>query len=112
MDSGPWFPQTPKGKKEREPNYSGGIVLDHNDPSIVYLSRLKNRKFEIEKWTTHNKGKDWSVEELTSNSKNNNVRPFVIRDYSAQDPLKVLWMNAEKYIHYTDYQTAIKMNIR
>lgn len=112
VDSGPWFPQTPEGKKEREPNYSGGIVLDHNDPSIVYLSRLKNRKFEIEKWTTPNRGKDWSVEELTSDSENNNVRPFVIRDYSAQNPLKVLWMNVAKYIHYTDYQTSIKMNIR
>jgi len=112
VDSGPWFPQTPAGEKEREPNYSGGIVLDHNDPSIVYLSRLKNKRFEIEKWTTYNKGKDWSVEELTSNSENNNVRPFVIRDYSAQDSLRVLWLNVERYVHYTDYQTAIKMNIR
>ncbi|MGZ5191266.1 MAG: BNR-4 repeat-containing protein [Flavisolibacter sp.] len=112
VNSGPWFPQTPEGKKEGEPFYSGGIVLDHEDPAIVYLSRLKNKKFEIEKWTTPNKGIDWRVEEITSNSENNNVRPFVIRDYSAQDSLRMLWMNAEKYIHYTDYQTSIKMNIR
>lgn len=112
IDSGPWFPQTPVGTKEREPNYSGGIVLDHNDPSIIYLSRLKKGKFEIEKWTTGNKGKDWIVEAITSDSENNNVRPFVIRNYSTQDSLRVLWMNIEKYVHYTDYQTAIKMNIR
>ena len=112
VNSGPWFPQTPGGQKEREPFYSGGIVLDHEDPSIVYLSRLKNNKFEIEKWTTSNKGIDWSVEEITSNSENNNVRPFAIRNYSAQDSVKVLWMNFEKYIHYTDYQSSIKMNIR
>ena len=112
VNSGPWFPQTSKGEKEGEPFYSGGIVLDHEDPAIVYLSRLKNKKFEIEKWTTPNKGIDWRVEEITSNSENNNVRPFVIRNYSAQDSLKILWMNAEKYIHYTDYQTSIKMNIR
>ena len=112
INSGPWFPQTPEGKIEREPNYSGGIVLDHDDPSILYLSRLKNSTFEIEKWTTSNKGKDWKVEEITGHSENNNVRPFVIRNYPAKDSLKVLWMNAEKYIHYTDYRASIKMNIR
>jgi hypothetical protein len=78
----------------------------------VYLSRLKNTKFEIEKWTTANKGKDWVIEEITTNSENNNVRPFVIRNYSTQDSLKLLWMNVKKYIHYTDYQTSIKMNIK
>ena len=112
VNSGRWFPQTPGGTTEREPNYSGGIVLDHNDPSIVYLSRLKNKKFEIEKWTTHNNGKDWKVEAITSNSENDNVRPFVIRNYSAQDSLRVLWMNIEKYNHYTDYNTSVKMNIK
>ena len=112
VNSGPWFPRTVKGEKELEPNYSGGIVLDHGDPSIVYLSRLKNKKFEIEKWTTPDKGKDWRVEEITNDSENDNVRPFVIRNYSASDSLKLLWMNAEKYIHYTDYKSSIKMNIR
>src|SRR5687768_14423591 len=112
VNSGPWFPETPKGETEREPNYSGGIVLDHQDPSIVYLSRLKNKKFEIEKWTTVNKGKDWTTEEVTKYSEYNNVRPFVIRNYSRPDSLRVLWMNVKKYIHYTDYQTSIKMNIQ
>jgi len=112
VNSGPWFPQTPAGEKERESYYSGGIVIDHQDPAIIYLSRLKNKKFEIEKWTTFNKGINWRVEEITSDSENNNVRPFVIRNYPAQDSLKMLWMNAGQYIHYTKYQTSIKMNIR
>lgn len=112
VNSGPWFPETITGVKQREPNYSGGIVLDHADPSIVYLSRLKNKRFEIEKWTTADKGKHWRVEEITRKSENNNVRPFVIRNHAARDSLKLLWMNAEKYIHYTDYRSAIKMNIK
>ena len=112
VNSGPWFPQTPEGEKERELYYSGGIVLDHEDPAILYLSRLKDKKFEIEKWKTPNKGIDWNVEEITDNSENNNVRPFVIRNYSEQDSLRVLWMNVENYIHYTDYHSSIKMNIR
>ena len=78
----------------------------------MYLSREKNKKFEIEKWTTRNKGKDWRVEAITRNSENDNVRPFVIRNYSPRDSLKVLWMNVEQYIHYTDYQGSIRMDIR
>jgi hypothetical protein len=112
VNSGPWFPQTPKGENEREPNYSGGIVLDHEDASTVYLSRLKNKKFEIEKWITPNKGKDWMIEEITKDSENDNVRPVVIRNYSSHDSLKVLWMNIKNYTHYTEYQSSIKMNIK
>jgi hypothetical protein len=111
VDSGPWFPHTPAGARETEPNYSGGIVLDHNDPSKVYLSREKNGVYEIEQWTTDDKGKRWKVAEITRNSRFDNVRPFVIRDHPG-DSLRVLWMNVQKYIHYTDYQGGIRMSVR
>ena len=111
-NSGRWFPQTPDGKVEREPNYSGGIVLDHADPSIVYLAASKKGTFEIEKWTTPNKGKDWRVEDITSNSVSDNVRPFVIRNYIGEESSGVMWLNVKKYIHYTDYQTSVKLIIR
>ena len=109
-DAGPWFPHTREGALEREPNYSGGIVLDHNDPSHVYLSKERNGVFEIEHWTTDDKGKDWQVEDLTRNSQFDNVRPFVIRNHPG-DSLKVLWMNIRKYGHYTDYRGEIKMSV-
>jgi hypothetical protein len=50
--------------------------------------------------------------EETQRQRKNNVRPFVIGNYSVQDSLTLLWMNVEKYLHYTDVKTAIKMNIR
>jgi hypothetical protein len=111
VDSGPWFPQTQDGAQEREPNYSGGIVLDHGDPSRVYLSREKNGIFEIERWLTPDKGKTWDVVELTRNSSKDNVRPFVVRNHPG-DSVNVLWMNLERYVHYTDYRAAIKMSVR
>lgn len=110
-DAGPWFPDTAPGTREREPNYSGGIVLDHLDPSQVYLSREKNGVFEIERWSTTDKGKNWQVEEVTRNSKNDNVRPFVVRNHPG-DTRNLLWMNLERYVHYTDYRGGIKMSIR
>ena len=111
-EGGSWFPQTPEGEEEREPNYSGGISLDHQDPSTVYLSRQVNGTFEIERWTTNNQGKDWSSQAITQNSDLDNIRPFVIRNYNQDDDLRVLWMNVKHYQHYTDYNTAIKMNIK
>ena len=112
LNSGRWFPQTPKGTIESEPNYSGGIILDHSDPSTLYLSRMKNGKFEIEKWTTSDKGNNWNVTEVTANSTFNNVRPFVIRNHPNDGAPALLWMNVKKYVHYTNYETAIKIDIK
>jgi hypothetical protein len=109
-DAGSWFPHTRVGVREREPNYSGGIVLDHNDPSHVYLSKERNGVFEIEHWATDDKGKNWRVEDLTRNSQYDNVRPFVVRNHP-NDSLKVLWMNIQKYVHYTDFKGEIKMSV-
>lgn len=111
VNSGTWFPEN-TDNPQREPNYSGGLVLDHNDPSIVYLSRQKKGIFEIEQWQTPDKGKTWKIEEITGHSAQNNVRPFVIRNYNEHDSLRVLWMNVRKYIHYTDYDASIKMNLK
>lgn len=108
VDSGSWFPHTLPGATEREPNYSGGIVLDHSDPSHVYLSRERNGVYEIERWTTPDKGRNWDVTEITSDSRFDNVRPFVVRHHP-EDSVSVLWMNLQKYRHYTDYQSGIRM---
>jgi hypothetical protein len=39
-----------------EPNDSGGITLDHENPSTVYLSRQVGGVFETEVWTTPDRG--------------------------------------------------------
>ena len=47
--AGSTFPIFTRQKQERdpEPHYSGGIVLDHNDPCRVYLSRPVNGKHSV-----------------------------------------------------------------
>ena len=107
--AGGWFPQTPEGETEPEPHYSGGVILDHNDPSTVYLSREIDGVFEIERWTTGDGGETWSHEPITANSEKNNVRPVVPRNHPGGDTAAgLLWMHGD-YIHYTDYDTSIKM---
>ncbi|MFA7466431.1 MAG: BNR-4 repeat-containing protein [Parcubacteria group bacterium] len=68
--------------KDREPFYSGGMAINHQDPSIVYLSREINEMHEMEKWETPDWGKSWSSKIITSQSLAKNVRPVVPRNYN------------------------------
>ncbi len=110
LNSGRWFPETPPGETEPEPNYSGGISLDHENPNFVYLSRQKEGIFEIERWVTDDGGESWEKHRVTDNSANDNVRPVAIRNAETGNPLQFLWMNNRKYIHYTDFNSSIRMN--
>lgn len=105
--AGKWFPQTPVNQTEREPNYSGGISLDADNPSVVYLSKQVNGVFEIFKWTTNDKGATWDSLAITQNTPAGllNVRPIVPRNHKP-GLFDVLWMKGT-YIHYTNYNTSI-----
>jgi len=111
-NSGKWFPQTPVGEKEREPHYFGGMTIHPDNCNVLYLSRQINGVFEIERWETTDKADSWSKETLTENSTYDNVRPFIPRGLHNESSEIVLWMENQKYIHYTDYKTSIKYLIR
>jgi len=100
---------TSKSERELEPHYSGGIALDHSNPSIVYLSKPVKDIFEIEKFTTSDGGKNWISEPVTQNSLKDNVRPYAVCNSSASVNPDLLWMYGD-YRHYTDYSTIIKSN--
>ena len=91
-DSGPWFPQTLKGKKELEPYYFGGLSIHPTNGNVIYLSRLVNGIFEIERWETIDNGENWKSEAITKNSNYDNVRPFVPRELKKETGEIVLWM--------------------
>lgn len=110
--SGKWFPQTPDGQKEREPHYFGGITIHPGDADIIYLSRQINGIFEIERWETEDYGKTWMKEAITQNSKFDNVRPYIPRGLKADEHEVVLWMENQKYIHYTLYNSSIRYQVR
>ncbi len=105
------FPDTPANVEEPEPHYSGGIVIDHENPSVVYLSRPIRGVFEIERWTTPDFGASWKVEAVTKASIKDNVRPYVIRDYPAGKKPSVMWMQKDRYETYTQFQGSILMDI-
>ena len=92
---------------ERSPRYSGGITLDHEDPSRIYLSRQVGAgAWQVETRTTANNGVSWSpATALSAGAKN--VRPVSPRGMAATGgELSVIWMTGG-YLNYEDYDTAI-----
>lgn len=108
--AGPWFPQTPSGAKEREPFYSGGMALDQGNPSRVAVARNINNQFEIELLQRTDCGITWETTTITRASKELNVRPVFPRYDTLNEARYLLWMSG-KYVHYTDYKTAIKIMV-
>jgi BNR repeat-containing family member len=84
--------------------YSGGITLDHSDPSIVYLSRDVDGGYEIERWTTDDGGTSWHHTVVVPPG-TDNVRPVVPRGWD-QGPMSLLWLHGH-YGDYTTYRTSI-----
>jgi hypothetical protein len=109
VTSGSWFPQTPAGASEPEPNYSGGLFLDGDNPSVVYLSKQVNGVFEIFKYTTSDRGKTWVTEAITENTPAGllNVRPIVPRNHKP-GYFDVIWMRGT-YTFYAnrEYHTSL-----
>jgi hypothetical protein len=88
-----------------EQQYSGGIALDHANPSVVYLSRRIRGWWAIEKWTTPNGGSSWRHTSVVGDRGVSNLRPVVPRG-PAGGPVRVLWMRG-RYGTFTSYATSI-----
>lgn len=103
------FPRKQRKKEERnpEPHYSGGINIDHSNPSVIYLSKPVNDVFEIFKYTLVNE--KWEEEQITKGSDKDNVRPFVVRNMPEKKGHVLMWMYNFMYEHYTMYWSAIKV---
>lgn len=73
-----------------EPYYSGGVVLDHGDPSRVYLSRKVGRTWEVESWQTGDGGESWTAHAVTYGTAPpvKNIRPVVPRGGGS-----VMWLH-------------------
>lgn len=108
VKAGSWFPESTPGQEQREPNYSGGIVVDTENPDNVYLSLEKDGVFEIEHWHRRGPG-DWINRPVTINSSKDNIRPYAVLGAKGDNPLQLFFLTNDHYTHYTDYHSAVKM---
>jgi hypothetical protein len=88
-----------------EYEYSGGMALDHANPSVVYLSRQVRGWFEIERWSTGDGGARWRHRTAVRTSGADDLRPLVPRG-PAGGPIRLLWLHGH-YGSYTTYRTSV-----
>lgn len=89
-----------------EHQYSGGMALDHSDPSILYLSRRVAGRFEIERWVTPDGGARWTHVVVVRTPGTGDVRPVVPRN-AGPGSIELLWLRGP-YRSYTGYRTWIE----
>lgn len=88
---------------------TGGIVLDHNDTSRVFLSRVVGGRAEVEEWTTPDGGNTWQEGPTLSPSNQSCFRPAVARaDNVART---VVEFSCGEQDHWTKWNTAINARV-
>lgn len=96
-----------------ENHYAGGISIDPNHPSTVYLSAdvhpetgnaTATGRYQMWRGTTADGGAAWIWERLTDSQSADNLRPFVPR--GGGDHHAVLWLRG-RYTTYTDFDTDV-----
>jgi hypothetical protein len=88
-----------------EYEYSGGITLDHTNPSIVYLSRQVPGGWDVERWSTRDGGVHWRSAVVVPPDGTDNVRPVVPRGWD-RGPMSLLWLHGD-YGSYSQYRTSV-----
>jgi hypothetical protein len=88
----------PMTENGNEVGFGGGLVLDHANINVVYLSTHVNGVFELERWVTADKGLTWRTWQITSGSAAKNCRPVVPRN-TPGGKIDVVW-NYGTYITY------------
>jgi len=93
-----------------EPNYSGGITLDHADPARTLVARRVGGHFEIQQWQTTDGGHSWVSRVVTAGSGRGDYRPIRPRGQPGDD-LDIAWMRGG-YPSYSHYHTGVDVEVR
>jgi len=88
--------------------YSGGISLDHENPTHVFLSKKVNSGWQIQEWSTSDGGQTWSKVQDVSDSETKHCRPVCVRNYNSN--FKVAFWSGT-YNAMDDYDTNIESDL-
>lgn len=102
-----------RGLYEKEREYSGGICLDPDDLSVVYISanvdpvtgqKTGTGRYEVYRGRTSDGGRSWTWTPLTRDSRVDNLRPVVPAGHP--EGTFVLWFRGE-YRDYCHFNTEL-----
>jgi hypothetical protein len=83
----------------------GGVVLDHEDPSTVVLSRVEGATAVVQEWTTPDGGTTWMQVRRLSPAGRNCFRPAVSRGDGTES--KLVGFICGRLDHWTDFDTDL-----
>ena len=84
---------------------TGGVVLDHEDPSTVVLSRIEGTTAVVQEWTTPDGGATWIKAHRLSPAGKNCFRPAVSRGDGPES--KLIGFICGRLDHWTDFETDL-----
>ena len=86
-------------------HYAPGISLDHENPSVVYLSRKVGGRYVVQRWRTADRGATWRHRTIPAGRQGgDSLRPITPRGRATERD--VLWMQGD-YHGWTDYRTDV-----
>ena len=90
--------------------HSGGITLDHEDPSRLVLSRRPGQYYEVELWRTPDRGLSWLPPlPVTQGSPHHTFRPVIPRGFS--DPTRVIVLHVDGMpASFRNFRTVVMMD--
>ena len=84
---------------------TGGIVLDHEDPSTVLMSRVEGARAVVQEWTTPDGGTTWTKVRQVSPEGRSCFRPAVSRGDGPES--KMVGFICGRLAHWTDFDTDL-----
>lgn len=97
---------------DAERDYTGLVVLNPHNTNEIFMSanvnpisQMATEHYEMYRGLTSDHGKTWDWMVMTSNSKEDNIRPFVPKGEKNANHV-VLWLKGT-YNTYTDYATQV-----
>ena len=94
----------------RRPGPVGGVTLDHEDPSTVYLARLvtPHGRHDVEVWVTPDGGDTWRHRAVTDSSSRDDLRPVSPR--GLRDFEQVIWFSGTRAT-WTSFRTNVLVSL-
>src|SRR4030095_9731667 len=97
-----------------ESNYSAGIALDHEVPTIVYQSWMNAGTWNLQQWKLNPDGETWATALIANGfgPADENIRPYVPLNRPARTEM-VMWLRGQ-YDYWTltqgvGYDTGVQL---
>jgi hypothetical protein len=93
-------------RRPARPGAVGGVTLDHEDPSVVYLARTTSeaRRHEVEIWATPDNGRHWRRRRVSATPSIDDLRPVSPRGLKEFE--QVIWF-AGRRTFWTSFNTNV-----